>query len=102
MEKNSYREGLPLFLRPFFWDVHFDMLSIEKSAFFIISRLMEHGDEQALAFLFRTYNKEKMVDVLHKSRSISKRSMNFWRILLDQDGEQCTPKQYPTPYGTYF
>ena len=102
MKENSLKERLPLFLRPFFWDVDFNMLSVEKSAFFIISRLMEHGDEEAVNFLFRTYSRSKMIDVLKRSRSISRRSRNFWRILLDQEGDKCTPKRYPTPYGTYF
>jgi len=92
---------LPLFLGPFFWDVDFQMLSIDKSSYFIISRLMEHGDEEAIIFLLKTYSKKKMTAVLNKSRSISRRSRNFWRIILDVKGEPCAPKQYPTPYGIY-
>lgn len=95
------KNELPLFLRPFFWDVDFQMLSIDKSSYFIISRLMEHGDEYAMIFLLKNYSKNEMTNVLNKSRSISRRSRNFWRILLDLKGEPCAPKQYPTPYGIY-
>ena len=94
-------EELPLFLRPFFWDVDFRTLSIAKSAYFIISRLMEHGDEAAMIFLLKTYSRKEMINVLKKSRSLSRRSRNFWRIFFDLKGGTWTPKRYPTPYGIY-
>lgn len=94
-------EELPPFLRPFFWDVDFHTLSIAKSAYFIISRLMEHGDEAAMFFLLKTYSKKEMINVLKKSRSLSRRSRNFWRIFFDLKDVIWTPKQYPTPYGIY-
>ena len=94
-------EELPPFLRPFFWDVDFSTLSIAKSAYFIISRLMEHGDEAAMIFLLKTYSRKEMINVLKKSRSLSRRSRNFWRIFFDLEGETWTPKRYPTPYGIY-
>ena len=94
-------EKLPTFLRPFFWDVDFRMLSIAKSAYFIISRLMEHGDEAAMFFLLKTYSRKEMINVLKKSRSLSRRSRNFWRIFFDLKGGTWTPKRYPTPYGIY-
>ena len=106
MSKNidtaSNIEGLPSRLRPFFWDVDFQKLSIADSAYFIIGRLMEHGDEAAMVFLLETYSKIEMIHVLKNSRSLSRRSREFWRIFLDVDGEQCTPKCYPTPYGSYL
>ncbi len=92
---------LPPFLRPFFWDVDFHTLSIAKSAYFIISRLMEHGDEAAMFFLLKTYSRKEMINVLKKSRSLSRRSRNFWRIFFDLKDGIWTPKRYPTPYGIY-
>jgi len=101
LKKKVIEKKLPPFLCPFFWDVDFQMLSIAKSAYFIISRLMEHGDEAAMIFLLKTYSRKEMINVLRKSRSTSRRSRNFWRIFFDLEGETWTPKQYPTPYGIY-
>lgn len=100
--RNSPQDNeLPGFLRPFFWDVDFRTLSINKSSYFIISRLMEHGDEAGMVFLLRSYPRNTMLDVLKTSRSLSRRTRNFWRILLDLEDEPCIPKPYPTPYGIY-
>ena len=98
---DSDKKGLPECLLPFFWDVNFTRLCVEESSYFVIGRLMEHGDEEAVKFLVRTYNRNEMIHVLKNSRSLSMRSRNFWRIFLDLENEPCIPKQYPTPYGNY-
>ncbi len=95
------RKGLPEQLRSFFWDADFQSLSVEESSYFIISRLMEHGDEVAVRFLLKTYSQEEMIHVLKNSRSLSRRSRGFWRIFFDLEDELCIPKRYPTPYGNY-
>ena len=89
---------LPEHLRPFFWDVLFDRLSVEESSHFIISRLMEHGDEAAMRFLLETFRTTELIHVLRNSRSLSRRS----RAFLGLEDEPCTPKRYPTPYGDYL
>jgi hypothetical protein len=90
---------IPESLRPFFWDVDFEALSVEDFSHFIISRLMEHGDEAALRFLTSTYSRHELLDTLRTSRSISTRSRKFWALLLDIKEESCTAKRYPTPFG---
>ena len=100
--KNSSACGeLPGLLRSFFWDVDFRTLSIDGSSYFIISRLMEHGDEAAMSFLLKTYSREIMIGVLRTSRVLSRKSRNFWKIILEKDDDSCIPKRYPTPYGIY-
>ena len=100
-ETYSYEKELPEFLRPFFWDVDFLNLSVKDSSYFIISRLMEHGDEAEMKFLLETYSENEIIHVLKNSRSLSRRSREFWKIFFDLDDELCTPKRYPTPYGNY-
>lgn len=87
--------SLPDRLRPFFWDVEFEKLHTTESADFIISRLMEHGDEAAVRFLLSRYDVEKLREVLARSRSCSRRSRQFWRILLDGTNETCIPRLSP-------
>lgn len=93
--------SLPKYLKPFFWDVDFDRLSVRKSRRFIIARLMEHGDDLAVSFLLKTYSQEDMATVVRQSRSLSQRSRNFWKVLLNLEHEECTPKSYPNPFGNY-
>jgi hypothetical protein len=79
--------------------VDFENLSVGDFSHFIISRLMEHGDEAALRFLMRSYSRRELVETLRTSRSISRRSRKFWALLLDIEEESCTAKRYPTPFG---
>ena len=88
-------KGLPDSLRPFFWDVDFDCLGIEDRAYFIINRLLEHGDDSSARFLFETYSRMEIIRVVKSSRSLSRRSRNFWMIYFDIEGEPCSPRRYP-------
>ena len=101
VQKIQTDDQLPADLRPFFWDVEFNTLSIEQSSYFIIGRLMERGDEAAVAFMLKTFSRNELIHVLKNSRSLSRRSRNFWKIFFDLEGEACTPKRYPTPFGNY-
>jgi hypothetical protein len=104
MEENPLSNNLnkiPLSLKPFFWDVDFEDLSVRNSSHFIISRLMEHGDDEALPFLMRTYSRDELRETLKTSRSISRRSRRFWALILEVKEESCSPKRYPSPFGNY-
>jgi hypothetical protein len=90
---------LPEYLKPFFWDVDFEKLSCRSSPRFIMSRLMEHGDEPSLRFLMRTFSREELRGTLAVSRSLSRRSRRFWAVLLEVEGEPCSVRRYPTPFG---
>ncbi|WP_435051123.1 DUF6922 domain-containing protein [Desulfatiglans anilini] len=96
--KGPASEQLPNEIRIFFWDVDPEKLSVVESAHFIISRLMEHGDENALRFLLKHYDRNELVRVLRNSRSISKRSRIFWSLFFGITKESCTPRRYPTVY----
>lgn len=98
-EDKPASERLPHNLRTFFWDVDAGRLSISGSAHFIIGRLMEHGGEDAVRFLLKSYSRDELVQVLRKNRTISRRSHVFWRLFLGIEEKSCTLKRYPTPYG---
>jgi hypothetical protein len=104
MEENSLSNNvdkIPQSLKPFFWDVDFEALSVGNCSHFIISRLMEHGDDEALPFLMRTYSQEELRETIKTSRSISNRSRRVWALLLEVEDESCSAKRYPSPFGNY-
>ena len=70
------QKNLPDSVRPFFWDVDFDRLSSQDNSFFIISRLLEHGDEPAARFLLKTYGEDEITHVVRTSRSLISRYVN--------------------------
>ncbi len=72
----------PQFLKPHFWDVDCTRLDCSKHARFIIDRLLECGDETALAWLMRQYPRSRIVQTLKKSRQLTPPSAGFWSLIL--------------------
>lgn len=87
---------LPLFLRKYFWDTDFNALDPARNSSYVIVRLLEHGDVQAIRWLSQHMSKRKMKEVIVRSRELSRRSANFWSLILHVDKEQmrCMKKSY--------
>jgi|SRR3989344_3509894 len=73
---------LPEFLKVFLWSVDFKKLEKEKSRNYIIFQLLEFGNKEAIRWLFENYTVEKITDVLRTRRGFSKKSVNFWSLML--------------------
>ena len=82
--------------RRFFWDVDPDSLDFEKNSEYVISRILEYGDPEAITWLFKTYGKKEIREVLMNKRGFSKRTANFWSKILDVDRNkiQCLKEPY--------
>lgn len=72
----------PSFLKPLFWDVRLSDLSVDHHRDFILGRLLEWGDRQALQWLFRTYSREAILNFLRRRGTalLSRRSWHFWTL----------------------
>lgn len=80
-------QGLPKRLRVFFWDVSFSSLSSREHRDFILGRLLELGDREAIRWVFRTYPRPALVAFL-KGRGtdvLSRRNWHFWSSQLGID-----------------
>lgn len=73
---------LPSFLRQYFWEVDFNKLDRDKSWEYVIHRLLEHGNDRAVKWMFENYKKKRMQYVLCKYRSFSEKSAIFWALVL--------------------
>jgi len=62
-----------------------DSLDLEIHAPYVLGRLLEDGDRRDLAWLVRTYGRERLVAWLQErgSRQLSHRSRVFWHLVLD-------------------
>jgi hypothetical protein len=89
----------PLFLKKYFWDVDFSKLNVSKNPTYIIERLLEMGDAEALRWLFKNFDKETIKKTLRERRGFSKLAANFWGIILDIPREEilCFKKGFPNP-----
>ncbi len=77
------RNALPKALHRYFWDVDAKRLNIRKYRQFVIERILEFGDEKAIRWVRRTFGDDAIRQVVCRSRRISKRTANFWCLLLN-------------------
>jgi len=66
----------------YFWDVDFKKLDFKKSSSFVIERILEYGDKEAISWLLHHYNKKDVVNILNSSRRISNWSRSYWSLVL--------------------
>lgn len=70
-----------------------EALDPQAHAPFVIGRLLEDGDGDDLAWLVRTYGRERLAAWLRTRgrRQLSRRSRAFWQILLDTETGPAEP-----------
>ena len=93
---------IPLFFKPYFWDVDFRTLDLEKNSEFIIKRTLDRGDTKALLWLLKYYPTETIAKVVTNSRDLSQKTANYWSDLLNLDRREilCLQKPYsPIQFG---
>jgi len=73
---------LPSFLRGYFWDVNFKKLDFNRNKTFIISRILEYGDEKAASWMLKNFKKSEIRNALCNFRGYSQKSANFWALIL--------------------
>ncbi|MEW6215944.1 MAG: hypothetical protein AB1478_12205 [Nitrospirota bacterium] len=72
--------AIPERLRTLFWDTSLNKIHIKRNARYIIEKILEYGDLDAVEWLERVYPVRIIVDTLCLSRNISEKSRNFWMI----------------------
>ena len=73
---------LPSKLKKYFWDCDFEELTLEKYPFFIAERILNLGDEYSVKWLLKNVSKEQLKNVVDNSRNLTKKTKNYWRIML--------------------
>ncbi len=69
--------------RDFFWDIDSGRLDPQENKEYIIERILEFGDDIAVKWLFSNYSRSEIKNVLAKSRKISKKSAQYWSLILN-------------------
>jgi hypothetical protein len=68
--------------RELFWDTDIARLNLQENKQYIIERALELGDEKAVRWLFSIYARSDIKKALQKSRNISRKSSNYWNLIL--------------------
>lgn len=93
---------LPEYLRSYFWDVDFDAMKIGESPMFVVKRVIDRGDSQALRWLNLHYSKDIIGKLLRESRDLSAKTATFWADFLGLNHSEviCLQKPYSRiPFG---
>jgi len=75
-------DALPSMLQKYFWDCDFGALSMREHRRFIIERVLNFGDDDAVRWLFAHINRASIANVLEHSRNLSEKTRNFWNIMM--------------------
>lgn len=92
--ERMFKNNIPVSLKRYFWDTDPGKLSLTRHSTYIIERILEWGDPQAVRWLRGHYSKEELLRVLDKSRTISHRSWHFWKAMFVHSNKpiSCTRK----------
>lgn len=93
---------LPEFLRPYFWDVAFEKIDLEKNPQFILKRVLDRGNTKALLWALSIFDTDDVRQLIMITRDISRKTANFWAEILDipKDKVPCLQKPYsPIHFG---
>ncbi|MDP8248413.1 MAG: hypothetical protein P9M00_09780 [Candidatus Tritonobacter lacicola] len=81
-------KSIPELLKRYFWDIDFGKLDFSNRPGFIIERVLEYGDEKAVAWLMENFPRIQIISVVEKSRRLTKKSANFWAFMFEIEKEK--------------
>jgi hypothetical protein len=79
---------IPQDLRPLFWDTNLDHFNPVSYPAYTIARVLEYGDDKAVAWLRDTFSENQIVEVLRTERRLSRKSANFWALVYHIPSEE--------------
>lgn len=79
---------LPKHLKKIFWEIDFDKIDPDKKHEYILQRILDHGDNVATDWMWKSFDVEEIKSCLRKSRALSRKSANFWALILNIQKDQ--------------
>jgi hypothetical protein len=78
IERIKAEKQIPKNFHVLFWDVDPCTIHLRKNAVYIIERVLEMGDLDALQWILRLYPTKLIIETCEMSRKISPKSKIFW------------------------
>lgn len=76
---------LPRSLRTLFWDIDADAFVPEDWPDYAIFRVLEYGEEDAIAWMRRTFSESEIRRVIRTEHRLTRKSANFWALVYEID-----------------
>ena len=89
-------QKLPRRMYQYFWDVNPSQLAVDKYPEYVIERVLNLGDLQAVKWVWDVFGREKIVKVIKTSRQINLKTANFFSKLLGINPDEilCFNKEF--------
>ena len=71
---------LPKEFKKYFWDVDFKRLSLRKNTNYILSRLMNFGNQSVFKWLLQ-FPSGVIMKVVQESRELDDKTRNYWTFI---------------------
>ena len=92
---------MPAFVANLFWEN--DNFDSRENASYVITRILEMGDDRQVGWMFENYDRKKMIEVFKKSKNLSCKSANYWSDYFGVDKKEvlCLKKQLPSKQNRF-
>ena len=67
-----------------FWDVDPNKIDLKKHARYVIERVLDFGNDEEVRWMWHTYSRPQIREVVEKSRVLHEESRSLWRLLTSQ------------------
>lgn len=87
---------LPDSFRSYFWDVKFEDIDMQKNPQFVLKRIIDRGNTDALLWILERFSTDDVKNLILTSRDLSRRTANFWAEILglNKSNVPCLQKPY--------
>jgi len=72
------------FRQALFWDTNPEKIDTQKNAQYVIERVLDFGNDTEVSWLWKTYDKNLLKEVVTKSRSLRPNTKALWTLLLQK------------------
>ena len=76
---------IPKRLYKFFWDVNPQKVNPREKPYFVIQRLLDKGDVEAVRWAREFFSKETIAETFYKMRDFKAKIGYFWTLFLNLD-----------------
>jgi len=86
---------LPQFIKPFLWS--YEKIDLKKDKTRIILNLLNYGTQKATDWLFDTYSKSDIKEVIIEygaKGELDKKSLNYWALVLNIDKKKLLKSRF--------
>jgi hypothetical protein len=83
LKKLKKMKKLPPAFKKYFWDAEFQKINLKERKIYILKRILEYGDEDAVAWMWKNFKKKDIKNALSNFRGYSLKTANFWALILD-------------------